>query len=119
MDKSISGTVNAVLNPSLTAKTYALIGRGVKEIKLNNKNELIFVMNDGYEYNLGGLPDQSIPVASETILGGIKVGSSLKIKDGILSVDTVTDVLKDNTKPVTSGAVYMQIGNIEVLLQNI
>lgn len=119
MDKTISGTVNAVLNPSLVAKTYALVGRGVSEVKLNNKDELIFVMNDGSEYNLGGIPASSIPIASETVSGVIKVGSGLKINDGILSVDTVADVLRDNTKPVTSGAVYMEIGNIEVLLKNI
>lgn len=60
-----------------------------------------------------------IPIASETTLGGIKVGENLKITNGVLSVDTATDVEKDNTKPVTSAAVHTQLGNIEVLLANL
>lgn len=31
-----------------------------------------------------------IPTASESVLGGIKVGANLKIEDGVLSVDTAT-----------------------------
>lgn len=58
-----------------------------------------------------------LPIASETILGGIKVGDSLKIdENGALSVDTAAAVEQDNTRPVTSAAVHMELGNIEVLL---
>lgn len=58
-----------------------------------------------------------VPVASSTILGGIKVGENLKIdENGVLSVDTATDVEQDNTKPVTSAAVHVQLGNVEALL---
>lgn len=39
--------------------------------------------------------------------------------DGKLSVHTTTDVSKDNTLPVTSGAVHTQIGNINSLLETI
>lgn len=50
-------------------------------------------------------------------LGIIKVGENLKItQDGVLSVDTADAVEKDNTKPITSAAVHVEIGNIEVLL---
>lgn len=59
----------------------------------------------------------TLPVASGSVLGGVKVGSGLKINaSGVLSVDTATVVSQDNTKPVTSGAVYTEIGNIAVLL---
>ena len=34
----------------------------------------------------------------------------------VLSVDTAQIVEEDNTRPVSSGAVYAEIGNIEVLL---
>lgn len=55
-------------------------------------------------------------VATEDTLGVIKVGSNLKILDGVLSVDTASLVQQDNTKPITSAAVYTELGNIEALL---
>jgi hypothetical protein len=61
-------------------------------------------------------PGAELPVASIDTLGGIKVGDNLKIEDGVLSVDTATQVEQDNTKPVTSGAVHAELGNIEALL---
>lgn len=58
-----------------------------------------------------------IPIASPTVLGGVKIGENLTITaDGVLSVDTATVVEADNTKPVTSAAVHTEVGNIEVLL---
>ena len=124
MSENISGVVNAVVSPSLSTETYGLIGRGVKGIRLNDSNELIFVMTDGSEINIGvisggGGSGGTLPVASATTLGGIKVGNSLKIANGVLSVDTATAVQQDNTKPVTSGAVHTEIGNIEALLEKI
>lgn len=50
---------------------------------------------------------------------GYQIGSGLKVEGGILSVDTAGKVEADNTKPVTSAAVYTEIGNIEVLLHNL
>lgn len=50
---------------------------------------------------------------------GYKIGDGLILQDGVLSVDTINEVEEDNTKPVTSGAVYMQLGNVEALLANI
>lgn len=59
------------------------------------------------------------PATTET-LGLIKVGENLKItEDGVLSVDTATQVEQDNTKPITSAAVHTEIGNIDVLLKTI
>ena len=45
--------------------------------------------------------------------------ATLTLKDGVLSVNTAKDVEADNTLPVTSAAVYTEIGNIDVLLQTI
>lgn len=74
----------------------------------------------------GGGETPSSPGAAELLpatadmLGGIKVGSNLTIDaNGVLSVDTATAVEADNTRPVTSAAVHVEIGNIEALLQNI
>lgn len=118
--EKINVTVNAVVCPNISASASGMIGRGVKEVKVNDKGELIFLMTDGREINLGIMSGGGpLPVASADVLGGIKVGGSLKITDGVLSVDTAAKVEQDNTKPVTSGAVHMEIGNIEVLLSKV
>lgn len=53
--------------------------------------------------------------------GGYNIGSGLKLdaKTNTLSVDTADAVEKDNTKPVTSAAVYTEVGNINALLATI
>ena len=48
-----------------------------------------------------------------------QIGDGLKVVEGVLMVDTAEAVERDNTKPVTSGAVYMQLGNVEALLKTI
>lgn len=45
--------------------------------------------------------------------------STLILKDGILRVNTTNVVEKDNTLPITSAAVEMVVGNIDVLLSTI
>ncbi|MBS6474523.1 MAG: hypothetical protein KH354_00830 [Clostridiales bacterium] len=61
-----------------------------------------------------------IPPATSEILGGVKVGDGLKItQEGMLSVDTATQAEQDNTRPITSAAVYTEIGNINSLLETI
>lgn len=49
--------------------------------------------------------------------GGFRVGNGLRMENGVLSVDAAEQVEEDNTKPVTSAAVYVEIGNIESLLR--
>lgn len=55
--------------------------------------------------------------------GGYIIGDGLKTEeteDGtVLSVDTVDDVEADNTRPITANAVYVTVGNINVLLETI
>lgn len=53
--------------------------------------------------------------------GGYQIGSGLKLdaETNTLSVDTADAVEKDNTKPVTSAAVYAEVGNINALLATI
>lgn len=61
-----------------------------------------------------------LPIASDTTLGGVKVGSNLKItEDGMLSVITTNEVEQDNTLPITSSAVHVEVGNINTLLSTI
>lgn len=50
----------------------------------------------------------------------LKVDNTLKLsEDGVLSVNTTTEVEKDNTLPITAAAVHTTVGNIEVLLGTI
>ena len=53
--------------------------------------------------------------------GGYKIGNGLVVDEetNTLSVDTAEAVEEDNTKPVTSAAVYTQLGNVEALLHSI
>ena len=53
--------------------------------------------------------------------GGYNIGSGLKldVESNTLSVDTANNVEQDNTRPITSAAVYTTVGNIEVLLGTI
>lgn len=51
--------------------------------------------------------------------GGYAIGDGLKVENGKLSVDTATAVEQDNTKPITSAAVYEEVGNINALLATI
>ena len=44
---------------------------------------------------------------------------TLSLKDGVLSVNTASNAEADNTLPITSAAVYTEIGNIDALLQTI
>ncbi len=52
---------------------------------------------------------------------GYKIGAGLKLdaNTNTLSVDTAEGVEQDNTKPITSAAVYETVGNINALLATI
>lgn len=50
----------------------------------------------------------------------IPINETLKVtEDGKLAVNTTDEVSQDNTQPVTSGAVYKQVGDINSLLETI
>lgn len=53
--------------------------------------------------------------------GGYVIGPGLKLdpKTNTLSVDTADQVEEDNSKPITSAAVFVTVGNIESLLESI
>lgn len=51
--------------------------------------------------------------------GGLEVGHGLKVLDGKITVDTADAVEADNTLPITSAAVHVEVGNIEALLKTI
>lgn len=70
--------------------------------------------------NLATGPGGVLVPATTTTLGGVMVGEGLKVENtGRLSVDTATEVEQGNNKPITSAAVFTEIGNIDVLLATI
>jgi hypothetical protein len=48
-----------------------------------------------------------------------QVGETLKLENGVLSVNTTGNVEQDNTLPITSAGVFATVGNIEALLKTI
>ena len=78
------------------------------DLKTYNKGNLVAAINEAR--NSGGGSG-----------GGYNIGPGLKLDaaTNTLSVDTAEIVEKDNTKPVTSAAVYTEIGNINALLATI
>ena len=78
-------------------------------------------------YDGAGLTDERIAEAvgrymlENPIDPGVQfeTDETLKLEDGFLRVNTAEDVEKDNTLPVTSAAVYNEVGNINALLATI
>ena len=80
-------------------------------------------LDDLQTYNKGNLVDAINEARSSggSEGGGYTIGDGLKLDaaTNTLSVDTAAAVEKDNTKPVTSAAVYTEVGNINALLATI
>ena len=78
------------------------------DLKTYNKGNLVAAINEARSSG-GGTG------------GGYNIGSGLKLDaaTNTLSVDTAEKVEQDNTKPVTSAAVYTEVGNINALLATI
>lgn len=84
---------------------------------------------DMYENRISnlGTPTENADAATKAYvdarIGGtaanFEVDETLNYSNGILSVNTAKNAEQDNTLPITSAAVYTQIGNIEVLLGTI
>lgn len=81
-------------------------------------------LDDLQTYNKGNLVDainEARNSGGGSGSGGYTIGDGLKLDaaTNTLSVDTAAAVEKDNTKPVTSAAVYTEVGNINALLATI
>lgn len=80
-------------------------------------------LDDLQTYNKGNLVDAINEARSSggSGGGGYTIGDGLKLDaaTNTLSVDTADAVEEDNTKPVTSAAVYTEVGNINALLATI
>ena len=78
------------------------------DLKTYNKGNLVAAINEARSSGGSGG-------------GGYTIGDGLKLDaaTNTISVDTAAAVEKDNTKPVTSAAVYTEVGNINALLATI
>ena len=99
---------DASADPSLPvwAQLQKQIG-DLDDLKTYNKGNLVQAINEARQSGGGS--------------GGYTIGDGLKLDPdtNTLSVDTAAAVEKDNTKPVTSAAVYTEVGNINALLATI
>lgn len=100
---------DASADPSLPvwAQLQKQIG-DLDDLKTYNKGNLVQAINEARSSGGSGG-------------GGYTIGDGLKLDaaTNTLSVDTAEAVEKDNTKPVTSAAVYTEVGNINALLATI
>ena len=100
---------DASADPSLPvwAQLQNQIG-DLEDLKTYNKGNLVDAINEARSSGGSGG-------------GGYTIGDGLKLDaaTNTLSVDTAAAVEKDNTKPVTSAAVYTEVGNINALLATI
>lgn len=100
---------DASADPSLPvwAQLQKQIG-DLDDLKTYNKGNLVDAINEARQSGGGSG-------------GGYTIGDGLKLDaaTNTLSVDTAAAVEKDNTKPVTSAAVYTEVGNINALLATI
>ena len=56
---------------------------------------------------------EHLPPATTEHIGGVIIGSNLTVtNDGIVSVNTAGDALKDDTRPITSGGTFDRLSNI-------
>ena len=103
VDKSVSKTKTFKRHMHDTLATEIVDGNapntsGIRMIDADISEGIIFVNTGGPSY---------------------EIGDGLKLEGNVLSVDTATEVEEDNTKPVTSGAVYTTVVNINALLETI
>ena len=100
---------DASADPSLPvwAQLQKQIG-DLDDLETHNKETIVAAINEARQSGGGGG-------------GGYQIGDGLKLdaETNTLSVDTADAVEKDNTKPVTSAAVYTEVGNINALLATI
>ena len=73
-------------------------------------------------HNHDGTYLKEVPIATDTKLGGIKVGTGLSVtNDGTLSADAqainvTSSITKNSTEAVSSGAVFSRIGNLKFVV---
>lgn len=98
------------------AKAMDAEGNPIDAIQLGTGTNSVEKTMQVYDYPLldagGKIVTDRLPDTAN-----VTYGDGLQFADNVLSVDTTDDATEDNTKPITSGAVYREIGNIDALLE--
>lgn len=113
-------------DPSLPiwAQIQGMIGN-LDDLDTDAKSSLVAAVNEALTKGGGEVDPADVQKIVDDYLKAnppspVKVGNGLSMaEDGTLSVDTADKAEKDNTKPITSAGVYMEIGNINALLATI
>lgn len=121
---SPSGDTSSDLSLPVWAQIQGMIGN-LDDLDTNVKSSLVAAVNEALTKGGGEVDPAAVQKIVDDYLkvnppSPVKAGNGLSMaKDGTLSVDTADKVEKDNTKPITSAGVYMEIGNINALLATI
>lgn len=89
-------------------------GEAIIESIVDGDPELPHELNaEGPGVNLDGAAPLWEGVANKPFA---ELGSTLKVVNGVLDVNTADAAERDNTQPITSAAVFAELGNIDALL---
>ena len=60
----------------------------------------------------------TLPNASSTTLGGVKIGSNINVNSGTISVNTTATPASGSTVPLTAGGAYTALSNKQAKLSD-
>ena len=100
------GSLFPTIPPTVEERLRADMGN-LADLTTEDKSSLVAAINEVRQTGGGG--------TAYTIGHGLK----LDAKTNTLSVDTADKMEQDNTLPITSAAVYVEVGNINALLKTI
>lgn len=118
--ESTRHTVTITFNKTIHPIPGKLLPKGVAYVEHGAKV--------GQTVRISAVDVNGVPTAWESVdfpsggSGGnvdFRVGETLKLENGVLSVNTTNDMEQDNTLPITSAGVFATVGNIEALLKTI
>lgn len=124
MSKQISIAVDAANRAEAAAAHGPIIENGTWWLWDAENGEYV---DSGFPASPTHIPDEQIEAAvgkyldEHPIEAGVdfETDDTLKLENGILSVNTTNQMEQDNTRPITSAGVYATVGNIEALLKTI
>jgi hypothetical protein len=130
-DPTVPGWAKAKNKPTYTAKEIGAVASSELSSAVNDalaqaKASGEFNGRDGTDYVLTDVDRNEIAELAAELVdipegGGVdfETDNTLKLENGILSVNTTNDMEQDNTLPITSAGVFATVGNIEALLKTI
>lgn len=93
-------------------------GIGIKSIERTTGNGSPGT-TDIYTITFTDGTDTKFTVYNGADCADLDIDSTLKLENGVLSVNTTDQMEQDNTLPITSAGVFAVVGNIEALLKTI